>query len=290
MMQFDLTSLRIPEAYQEPLNYFLVCLIVFALTNTMMDVAYVRHRWRQTVLASKVLGMTATGLMMIWPSKVAIYGLCLCLFNGFADPRLHIPSIKRNPARPIAKWFFCATLLAHHAGGAFVVSDMLKPVAMDDTRNVADLPIPIIVSCLSEIFSWYTDLKVLMRTAPKWFGCAHQIAVCLQLISCTSLLLWFPNSSLCPTTVVGTMVGSASWLLAGMIGFKNSTHEIAEELDTKASIARLYHKRAPLTQDNSVLPFCQKAETKVVEAIVETKAPDDVFRSAIFEADAANFA
>ena len=56
-MTIDLTSLRIPEAYQEPVDYFLCALIVWALTDTVLDIAWVRHRWRHMVLASKTLGL-----------------------------------------------------------------------------------------------------------------------------------------------------------------------------------------------------------------------------------------
>jgi len=255
----DLTSLRIPEDYQEPVDYFLCSLIVWALTDTVLDIAWVRHRWRQTVLASKIVGMSSVGLMLIWPSNIAAYGLCLCLFNGFADPRLHLASIRRNPAHPFLKWFFCLTLLGHHTGGAFVVTDMMR-IVIKTGQPCAALPIPVIISCLSEIFSWFTDLKVLMRTAPKWFTFAHQLAVCLQLACCLILLILFDPKAigLCPTTIVGAFVGSASWLFAGMIGFTNSTHEVDMEVDGKASIARVYYKEQPLTRDENVLAYCRK--------------------------------
>jgi len=256
---FDLTSLRIPAEYQEPVDYFFCSLIVWALTDTILDIAWVRHRWRHTVLASKVVGLTATGVMLVWPSQVAAYGLCLCLFNGFADPRLHLASIRRNPAHPVLKWFFCLTLLAHHTGGAFVVTDMLKTVIVQGLPCAA-LPIPCILTCLAEIFSWFTDLKVLMRTAPRWFTLAHQLAVCLQLTSCLTLLVYFDPTKigLCRTTIIGAMVGSASWLFAGMIGFKNSTHELDDEVDANASVARVFHKNFPMTKESAILPLCRK--------------------------------
>merc|ERR1711957_451960 len=96
-----------------------------------------------------------------------------------------------------------------------------------------------------------------MRTAPKWFGVAHQIAVVLQLAACLTLMIAYDPTKLglCRATVIGTMVGSASWLVAGFIGFKNSTHEIVPEVDEKASIARVYHKECPLTKETNLLPF-----------------------------------
>lgn len=248
-------SLKIPEMYQESVCFFLACLCVFAMTNTVMDIAPARHRWRRIVLASKAIGMTCTALCLIWPSQVAIYGLCLCLFSGFADPRLHIASIKRNPAHPAIKWFFCFALLAHHAGGAFVVSDMLKPVILDPSRNVADLEAPVIVCCLCEIFAWFTELHVLMRTAPKWFVGAHQMAVCIQVSACVVVLVKFPQVGLCPTTVAGAAGGNMAWLIAGMMKFKNSTHEaLSEDAEKTASIARVFHNDCPLTEDRT-LPF-----------------------------------
>jgi len=253
---FDITSLHIPKEYQEPLDYFLCSLVVWALTDTVMDIAWVRHRWRQTILFSKILGMTAAALVSVWPSQGAVYALCLCLFNGFADPRLHLASIKRNPAHPFVKWFFCITLLAHHTGGSFLVKDMLQPVILAG-KPWSAMPLPMLVSCMSEIFAWFTDLKVLMRTAPKWFGWAHQIAVVLQLAACLMLIIWYDPKKLGlgMAPLIGTMVGSAAWLLAGNIGFKNSTHEILPEVDEKASIARVFHKEFPLTQENNLLPF-----------------------------------
>lgn len=248
--------MKIPADWREPVAYLLCTLCLFAVNNAVMDIAYVRHRWRQTILASKVIGFVAAMLIMIRPSQIAVYGLCICLFNGFADPRFHTPSIKRNPAHPLVKWFFCLTLLAHHTGGAFLVSDMLTPIIDDTSGKLLDLDIPILVSMFCELFSWFTDLKVLMRTAPKWFTFAHQVAVVIQLGACLSLLMFFPHR-LCTATVVGTMVGSFSWLIAGWVGFKNSTHEVVPEVDLKASVARVYHKQHPLTQDDGILPFCK---------------------------------
>jgi len=181
--------------------------------------------------------------------------LNICLFNGFADPRFHIASIQRNPSRLVVKWFFCLALLAHHMGAAFLVNDMFAPIIDDGHRSIADLPIPILVSIVSELFSWFTDLKVLMRTAPRWFNTVHQIAVVIQLGACVAMLT-LGVGSLCPATIYGTMIGSFAWLIAGFVGFKNSTHEVLADVDLKASVARVYHKECALTRDDAILPFC----------------------------------
>jgi len=204
--------------------------------------------------------------LMIAPSTVCIYGLSFCLFNGFADPRLHFPSIRRNKAAPAVKWWFCFSLLAHHVGAAFVVSQMMAPVIADPVLHLSSLKIPIILSCCCELFSWVTDLRVLMRTAPKWFGCAHMVAVVLQLGACLSIFLFVPTG-IDSVALFCAAIGSASWLVAGFTGFTNSTHESIKICDAansaaigrQKSVARALHKALDLRLD--------PASLRVVEAI-----------------------
>merc|ERR1719159_885033 len=118
---------------------------------------------------------------------------------------------------------------------------MLRPVVVDPTRSCLDLDIPVIVACLCEMFAWFVDLRVLMRTAPKWFDLAQRISVVIQCAACFSLYIWF-ESTVCPVAVFVTMLGSTSWLIAGMLNFKISTYEVEPELDLKASIARAHYR------------------------------------------------
>jgi len=254
--QMDPKNWRIPEEYQETCGYFLASLLMLAVTNAVLDVAWIRHRWRHTVLLSKVIGMISIIFCLLWPSRLVIFGCCISFANGFADPRLHFGSIRRNPAHPLLKWWFCITLLLHHAGGAFITNEVVKPLTIDN-RKMFDVPIPILVSCLCELFAWFTDLKVLMRTAPRWFNWSHQVAVVIQITAFLITFFCLPHflNTYC---LFGTVIGSASWLIAGFIGFKNSTHEIVDEVDLKGSVARVFHKECPMTEDHSILPFCKK--------------------------------
>jgi len=252
----DFGNIRIPEAFQEPVCFVIAAMIILAMTDATLDIAWVRHRWRLVCLASKYVGLVSIILLLIWPSQIGIYGLCIALFHGFADPRLHIASIKRNKTHPILKWVFCFTILAHHAGGAFVVSDMIKPAILGEF-STAGLPPPIILSCVCEIFCWFTDVKILMRTAPKWFMIAHQLTMALQLSAFTCAMILYPQANLCKTTLFGCMIGSFSALCAGSVSFSTSTNEsLTGEDGNGASIARVFHKTCPLTEDKGVLPLC----------------------------------
>lgn len=246
----------IPEEYHETAGYALACVLMLVVTNAWLDIAWVRHRWRHHVLASKFVGMIAMTCCQLWVSPTIIYGCFIGFSNGFADPRLHFPSMRRNPANPLLKWWFCITLTLHHAGGAFITNEVLQPVALQN-KKMWDIPIPILISALCELFAWFTDLKVLMRTAPRWFNWAHQVAVVIQIASFVVTFLYIPNA-LNKFALFGTVIGSASWLVAGFIGFKNSTFEIDAEVDLKGSVARIYHKNRAITEDTSVLPFIQK--------------------------------
>jgi len=240
----------------ETCGYALTCLLMLVVTNANLDIAWVRHRWRHFVLGSKFIAMISVICCQLWVSPTIIYGCCIGFSNGFADPRLHFPSMRRNPAHPILKWWFCVTLTLHHAGGAFIANEVLQPVALQNEKMWA-IPVPILISCLCELFAWFTDLKVLMRTAPRWFNCAHQVAVVIQISAFVITFFYIPNA-LNTFALLGTVIGSASWLVAGFIGFKNSTFEIDSEVDLKASVARVFHKNRAITEDNSVLPFIQK--------------------------------
>jgi hypothetical protein len=261
---FGAHTLKIPIEYQEPVALAFALGITLYLTNVVLDIAFLRYRWRQVMLAAKFAGLIGALFYAVWPSQLAIYGLCISVLNGFADPRLHFPSIRRNPMNFVKKWLFCFTQLAHHAGSAMLISDLLKPIVVDGTRSPFDLNLPILGAAMFEVGGWLLDTKVLMRTASRWFDMAHNVFTFGQ-ISCMLSMYLFFDSGVCPATLLTSVIGSAGWLLSSLSGVKTSTWEEASEQNT-ASIARTHYRKNLLTVDPSVMQaFSSKQQKKVEE-------------------------
>jgi hypothetical protein len=250
----DNRHLFIPENLQEPAALVFVLIMTFYLTNVTLDIAWVRFRWRYFMMASKFAGMIGALYFAVWPNMLCLFCLGLSVLNGFADPRLHIPSIQRNKSPPARKWFFAMTQLFHHGGSAMLIVDLLKPLVLDPTASSFSVDVPIIGACMAEIASWMCDTKVLMRTAPRWFDTLHNVLTVIQVSCIVSIYLWF-DLGICPATLFTSVIGSAGWLLSSMMGFKASTYETEEAVEGRftASIARAYYKNNLPTVDPSVM-------------------------------------
>jgi hypothetical protein len=261
---FDKAHFKIPVEYQEPVALVFALGMTLYLTNVVLDIAYLRYRWRQVMLAAKFAGLIGALFYTIWPSQLAIYGLCISVLNGFADPRLHFPSIRRNPMNCVKKWVFCFTQLAHHAGSAMLISDLLKPVVTDN-KLAFDPELPIVGAAMFEIGGWLLDTKVLMRTASRWFDMAHNVFTFGQ-ISCMVTMYLFFETGICPATLITSVVGSAGWLVSSLSGAKASTWEEGSEATT-ASIARAHYRNNLLTVDPSVMGAFSSSQKKKVEVV-----------------------
>jgi len=259
-------TLKIPVEYQEPVSLLFVLALTLYLTNVVLDIAFLRYRWRQVMLGAKFAGLIGALFYAVWPSQLAIYGLCISVLNGFADPRLHFPSIRRNPINPVKKWVLALTQLMHHAGSALLIADLLKPIVLDPagTRSAFDLDLPIMGAALFEVGGWLLDTKVLMRTASRWFDMAHNVFTFGQ-ISCMVTMYLFFDTGVAPTTLLCSVIGSAGWLLSSLMGLKSSTWEEASETTT-ASIARTHYRKNLLTVDPSVMQAFT-GKTKKVEDV-----------------------
>jgi hypothetical protein len=258
-------TLKIPTEYQEPVSLVFAMAITLYLTNVVLDIAYLRYRFRLVMLAAKFAGLIGALYYAIWPSQLAIYGLCISVLNGFADPRLHFPSIRRNPANCVMKWIFCFTQLCHHAGSAMLISDLLKPIVIDGTRTAFDLDVPILGAAMFEVLSWLLDTKVLMRTASRWFDMGHNIFTIGQ-ISCMLTTYLFFNSGVSAATLLTSVIGSAGWLVSTFSGFKASTWEHGDESST-GSIARNHYRKNLLTVDPSVMQALSGKQHKNFEQV-----------------------
>jgi hypothetical protein len=258
-------TLKIPTEYQEPVSLVFAMAITLYLTNVVLDIAYLRYRFRLVMLAAKFAGLIGALFYTIWPSQLAIYGLCISVLNGFADPRLHFPSIRRNPMNFVKKWVFCFTQLAHHAGSAMLISDLLKPIVIDGNRSAFDLDLPILGAAMFEAGGWLLDTKVLMRTASRWFDMAHNVFTFGQ-ISCMLTMYLFFDSGICPATLLTSVIGSAGWLVSSLSGAKASTWEDGSEATT-GSIARTHYRKNLLTADPSVMRAFSCAQKKKFEEV-----------------------
>lgn len=260
---FGTHHLGIPEPWQEPVALMFVLVLTLYLTNVVLDIAFLRYRWRQVMVASKFLGLLGALYFAVWPSLLSIYLLSLSVLNGFADPRLHFPSIRRNPGHKLKKWVFCITQLAHHAGSAMLIADLLKPI-VDQGKNAFDMDLPIFGAALFEIGGWLLDTKVLMRTAVRWFDMVHNLFTVGQ-VTCMVSMYFFFESPAGPAVLFCSVFGSAGWLVSSLSGFKASTWEEAPEGGT-ASIARAHYRKNLLTVDPSVAKaFAGEPNNKIVD-------------------------
>jgi hypothetical protein len=243
---YDLT---LAEQWQEPAALIFVLIMTFYLTNVTLDIAFIRYRWRLAMLFAKFVGLLGALFFAIWPNRACLFCLGFSVLNGFADPRLHIPSIGRNPCHFVKKWIFALTQLCHHGGSALLIVDMLTPLVLQPRVSSMSIDMPIIGACMAEVFSWMLDTKVLMRTAPRWFERLHHLLTMIQVSCVVSVYLWC-HTGVCPATLFTSVVGSVGWLVSAQCGFKASTYE--EEDGLTASIARAHYKRNLLTVDPTV--------------------------------------
>merc|ERR1712216_152998 len=80
----------IPSADRVYIKFFFSCLVLFLLTNSMMDIAWIRHRWRLMLLFSRLAGLVCGVIYVAFPMDVLFIGMAFAFCFGFADPRLHL--------------------------------------------------------------------------------------------------------------------------------------------------------------------------------------------------------
>lgn len=269
-------DIYIPDDYH-PLFSLLAISVMIPLTTTIvMDIGYIRHRWRRFYATTRVLGLQAVTFSFAWISEICLLVFLLALCNGFVDPRLHMASFLRNPKPLWRKAFFSFGACLHHAGAMLLVKETFYPL-MISNKLAADLPVPILVMLACEIIGWSVELKVLYHDAPRWILGLEAAAIFLQCV-CFVVILLFVETAISRTTLVATILGNCILFISLFSdGDGASTHEYEkgaekndEEIDeehgseadlstiqrssmmkNRISCAKILHIKNPITFDET---------------------------------------
>lgn len=231
-------QMLLPEAAQQLLTLFIHMFVVFILTSALMEVAYIRHRWRVFVLASKLAGLFGILLFLSWPHAVFFVFGPPAFANGFCDPWCHYQSIRRNPMKRPFKLVVVAGKLLHHSGAILLCAEMFRPSA--EGHTLLSLPVPIVVSVLIELYHWAEQSMVLLRMAPRWLSLVTPAVVFLQAASLVATILWVddPRMTLSMAYLVPTAIGTLICGMAMAFGVQGSTFEVVADAAAFGSLAK----------------------------------------------------
>ena len=217
-------DLQIPIEWRELINLVWMGFLLVVVTNAVLEVGYIRHRWRLVLFVSRILGLISGFLFMAWPCTLLFIPQAVSVVNAFADPRFHFESFQRNPSRVWAFSLLVGALL-HHAGCARMLANFCAEVVASDERTVMVLPVPVLVAIAVEISAWIVDIHVLMHKAPKWFwalSAGNRVVQTLALFS-SLLFVTFPDDQIVP--IVATTAGNVFLFINFVTGHGASTYE-----------------------------------------------------------------
>jgi len=267
-------DIYVPEDYHSLFSLLAIFIMILLTTTIVMDIGYIRHRWRRFYAASRVLGLQAVTFSCAWISEIWLLVGLFALCNGFVDPRLHLASFLRNPKPLWRKTLFSFGACAHHAGSILFFKEALYPLMISNTL-ITDLHVFILVIIACEIVGWLIEVKVLYQEAPKWFLALEAVEIFLQSV-CAVLLFLFVETTISLPALVATALGNCILFISLFSdGDGASTHEYEkgaekageetdEEHDSYAdlpttqhpsmmkkriSLSKLLHIRNPITID-----------------------------------------
>lgn len=240
-------DLTIPPVVRPFLDLALMSVVLFITNNAVMNFGFIRHRWRSVIVAARILALGCAAIFVAWPMPVLYLAFAFSLVNGFVDPRLHLESINRNKGSFLKKWFFSIGALMHHVGSAFIVANLFRPITSSN-ESVFIIPIPVVITVFLEILSWTIHISVIQRTAPKFFFKLLTASVGSQTVSLVVTMLFVKAQHLSVSALACTVFGNTAFLVSTLTGDAMSTHE-RKGMRESDSVARLMHKKNPLTED-----------------------------------------
>ena len=256
----DDVALSAPRNAREPLSLVLMGVLLVTVSNAVLEIGFIRHRWRLVLFVSRISGLAAGFLFIAWPCDLLFIPQALSMINTFVDPRFHMVSLARNPSRVWAVNGFLGALF-HHAAGAKLLANICSQVLNVSPRPTPlALPAPILVAILCEVIAWVVDIQVILRSAPRWFWYLSSSHMVVQVVALVISLLYSPMTTDEMITIIATTIGNTFLFLGFVTGKGASTHErlSKDKLDVQSSMhppksaARRMHADNPLKEDRSV--------------------------------------
>jgi len=260
IVQFQ--DLSVPVDARHVLNILVTILFVIWLSNVILGLDWVRHRWRRFLFASRVLGISCWVLFLAFPCQLLAVGMLQSMPNGCVDPSLDIPSFRRNRQALPKKVLFFFGFALHHGAGLLFGAQVLRPLVQASNAGldvtVFNLQGGVLVVLLCQALRWVLHMLVLQRRAPKWMNFLNLPLAFVQTMAMLCTLLFDNFEDRIPAEyLVAIIIGNSIEFVADIAGNKVSTHEELESLpsvsyERQMSVARHLHGVEPIGADDSV--------------------------------------
>ena len=281
---------NIDDAIKPYLTLVFEMMVLAAITNAVMDIAFIRHRWRVVFLAARISGLVSGCFWLSWPHTMLFFPVCWSFNFGFVDPRLHIASIKRSPEHIVFKLLDVIASLTHHTGASQLAGTLLwglihtrsQDLSVPPMTNIFDMPVFLVVALIAEFVAYAVDVSVLMRQAPRWFNYVPISMMALQVVCLVGCLLWVKTNV--PLVQLWTLALGNSIIVFrfGIMKANPSTHEKLDgpenEDFSRKSVARMvYAQEGLVTSDRTADDLVKR----MLAADVKAEAADsDLFHEA----------
>jgi len=268
MLSHPLTTpidITVPEIYRPYCLMIFQALVSATITNALMDIAFIRHRWRVFLLASRIVGLLAGTFFLSWPQPF-LFPFLMWSFNfGFVDPRLHLASIRRSKSHIVFKIMDVFASLLHHTGASLIAACFLYEIAMQRTinnlplLNIFSLPIFLLIALIVEFVDMVVDVSVLLRTAPRFFNYLAPIMMFIQALCLIGCVLWVETNLPTPWMYALAAGNLLVVFRYGVMGASPSTNEVFKshlnqnsedprDRQSRKSMARIMYNAAPLAK------------------------------------------
>ena len=225
-------ALLLSDSLDEYLRFCSQALLALFLNNALLEVSYIRHRWRMIILVGRLSAIGAITLLLSWPQEILFLPIAVCLNNCYVDPRLHLTSVTRGPSPLAHKLVDLVGAVCRHTGstqvGATVMWTMIRHVTARDDTNLTFhlLPVPLLAICALQAISWGLESLVLLRVCPQ--GRAFRV---LPAVIHTLMALCFicivSDTSMSRLSVWATVFGHVVLLVRkGIMNAPVSTNEL----------------------------------------------------------------
>ena len=265
-------SYTFPEDSRVYLLFIFQSGVLFLVTNALLDIAYIRRRWRLGLMFSRLAGLMCSVLFIAWPQPFFFVGLGLAFNFGFCDPRLHLASIRRSPESIHWRVIDVLASCGHHTGASQITGIVLTQICIAHSSalaggsdgfyegsavNIFNLDIFLLGAFTAEVLDWGVDCAVLLRVAPRWFAVVQPVMMSIQ-AGCFLAVILLVKSPVPRFLLFATAFANILLVVRiGVMGNRASTHEhfdlAGDEVTVRGTIARHLHGAKLLSRGDNHL-------------------------------------
>ena len=274
-------SYTFPEDSRVYLLFLLQSGVLIIVTNALMDMTYVRRRWRLGLLFSRLAGLISSVLFMAWPQPFFFLGLGFAFNFGFCDPRLHLASIRRASDHMLFRLVDVVASCGHHTGASQITGIVLTQVCIGHSLakpgsggtssavNIFNLNVFLLGAFCAEVIDWGVDCAVLLRMAPHWFHLVQPAMMSIQ-AACFLAVVLLVKTPVPKFLLFATALANILLVIRmSVMGHKASTNEhfpADDEADQgrRNTIARHLHAVKLLSRGNyntGLAPLSARSES-----------------------------